>query len=120
RHDFLGRGFDRYRSDVDAVERGAGLPATVRIVEFDSGEPLRPAYHLIRLFNGHPHHEPCAEQFRRLGLAGKYLDDMADYTADVSSGSPNLLDAVAGLGPVEPAAARSAVVGGAVGAGGGG
>ncbi|MFE2696354.1 hypothetical protein [Streptomyces mirabilis] len=112
--DFLGSGFDRYRTDVEAVERGAGLPATVRVVEFDSGESLRTAYHLIRIFNGHPYHEGCAEQFRRLGLAGKYLDDMADYTADVTSGSPNLLDAVAGLWPDELAAARSAVAGGKV------
>ncbi|MEU3988984.1 hypothetical protein AB0F24_11475 [Streptomyces platensis] len=113
-HDFLGSGFDRYRTDVEAVERGAGLPATVRVVEFDSGEALRTAYHLIRIFNGHPYHEGCAEQFRRLGLAGKYLDDMADYTADVTSGSPNLLDAVAGLWPDELAAARSAVAEGEV------
>jgi len=112
RADFLGAGFDRYQRDLDAVEHGEGLSAAVRVVEFDSGEALRTVYHLIRLFNGHPFHESCAEQFRRLGLAGKYQDDMADYTADITSGSPNLLDAVAALWPEELTAARSAVAAG--------
>lgn len=112
RYEFLGPGFDRYRADVDAVAGGAGLAATERVVEFDSGEALRTAYQLIRLFNRHPYDDLCAEQFRQLGLAGKYLDDMADYTADVTTGSPNLLDAVAELCPDEHATAKSAVAAG--------
>jgi hypothetical protein len=110
--DFFGAGFDDYCRDIGEAKAGGGLAATVRVVEFDSGEVLRTVYHLIRLFNGHPYHQPCAEEFRNLGLAGKFLDDMADYTADVESGSPNLLDALAAERPADLAAARSALAAG--------
>jgi hypothetical protein len=110
--DFFGRGFDQYQSDICDVEAGGGLAATRRVVEFDSGAVLLTAHHLIRMFNRHPHNSGCAEQFRNLGLAGKYLDDLADYTDDVTSGSPNLLDAHAAQRPSDLAAARAAVAAG--------
>jgi len=111
-NEFLARGFDRYRSDIQDVEAGGGLRSTLQVVEFDSGEVLRTVHHLIRLFNDHPDDNACAEQFHNLGLAGKYLDDMADYTEDVTSGSPNLLDAHAAESPADLRAARSAVAAG--------
>jgi hypothetical protein len=111
-NDFLAGGFDRYRSDIQDVEAGGGLRSTLRVVEFDSGGVLRTVHHVIRLFNGHPDDTACAEQFRNLGLAGKYLDDMADYTDDVTSGNPNLLDAHAAERPADLRAARRAVAAG--------
>jgi hypothetical protein len=107
--DFFGAGFDGYRRDIKDAEASGGFPATVRLVEFDAGSVLHTVYHLIRLFNGHSFHQPCADEFRNLGMAGKFLDDMADYADDVQSGNPNLLDALAAEQPAELAAARSAL-----------
>ena len=107
--DFLAPRLGDYRRDVDAAAAGPDFTTTARLVAFDSGEALHTAYHLIRLFNGHPRSDACAEQFRRLGLAGKFLDDIADYADDVRSQNPNLLDALAARAPSEFHAARAAL-----------
>ncbi|WP_433684719.1 hypothetical protein [Nocardia sp. CA-119907] len=90
--DFFGTGFDDYRDAVADAEAGGPFTAAMCVVAFDSGEVLHTAYQVIRLFNGHPYHERCAQQFRNLGLAGKFLDDIADFSQDVGDSCPNLLN----------------------------
>lgn len=107
--DFFSTGFDDYRNNVRHAQTTADFDATKRLVEFDSATVLVTVYHLIRLFNGHPFHNSCAEEFRNLGMAGKFLDDMADYADDVQSRNPNLLHAIAAENPREFANARSAL-----------
>ncbi|MGW5151864.1 hypothetical protein [Rhodococcus koreensis] len=109
KEDFLGGGFDAYRRDIADAEASGGLAAIMRVVAYDSGEVLHTAYQVIRLFNGHPYHERCAQEFRNLGLAGKFLDDMADYAEDIGSGNPNLLDGFAAEQPDDLARARAAL-----------
>jgi len=107
--DFFAAGLDGYRRAIRDAETSRDFFATKRLVEFDSAKVLGTAYNLIRLFNGHSFHQSCADEFRNLGMAGKFLDDMADYADDVQSGNPNLLDALAAEQPAEFAAARSAL-----------
>src|SRR5205085_7605150 len=64
---------------------------------------------LIRLFNAQPYREECAYEFHNHGMAGKFLDDMADYTHDVRYGNPNLLHTLAAEQPTDLAAAQSAL-----------
>jgi hypothetical protein len=106
---FFAANFDNYCCYVQEAERAGSFAAVKRMVEFDSGKVLSTVYDVIRLFNGHPVHRPCAEEFHDLGMAGKFLDDMADYADDVKSRSPNLLDALAAEQPREFAMARSAI-----------
>jgi hypothetical protein len=110
--EFLGAGFDGYRRDVEEAATRGGFAVTVRLVEFDSGASLRTAYHLIRLFNRQPIHHPCADEFYHLGMAGKFLDDMADYVDDVRFGNPNLLHAMAAEDGSNASAARAALLAG--------
>jgi hypothetical protein len=107
--DFFAAGFDDYRRDIRDAETGGDFLVTKRVVEFDSAAVLGTVYNVIRLFNGHPFHQRCAEEFSNLGMAGKFLDDMADYADDVQSRNPNLLDALAAEQPGELATARSAL-----------
>lgn len=88
---FLGAGYDEYRRGVGAFPAEGSFSAVLRLVEFDSGQALHTAYQLIRLFNAQAYNADCAEEFRSLGLAGKFMDDMADYAQDVRRKSPNLL-----------------------------
>jgi hypothetical protein len=107
--DFFGMGFDEYRRDIREAAVSGGFATTLRLVEFDSGRALRTMYHLIRLFNRQPYHKECAEEFYNLGMAGKFLDDMADYTDDVRSANPNLLHALATEEPADLVAAQSSL-----------
>lgn len=109
---FLGAGFEQYRQRINAIPADGSLAAAVRLVEFDSGEALRTAYQLIRLFNQHPHHAACATEFYNLGMAGKFMDDMADYASDVRRETPNLLHACVSEEPDELRRARAALAAG--------
>jgi hypothetical protein len=89
---FLLSVFDGYREKVAELRAGGGGLDTARAaVEIDSGMTLRTAYHIIRVFNGHPVDRACEEQFRLLGVGGKFMDDLSDFRADVAAGGPNLL-----------------------------
>ncbi len=97
---------------IIAASSGNDFNATCKVVEFDSGTILGTMYNLIRIFNRHSYHEQCAEEFRNLGMAGKFLDDVADYADDVEHLNPNLLDALAAERPADFALARSALAAG--------
>lgn len=104
--------FDSYKQNTQEALARNGFDATRRVVEFDSGTILGTMYNLIRIFNKHSHHEQCADEFKNLGMAGKFLDDMADYADDVEHMNPNLLDALAAERPSDFALARSALAAG--------
>jgi hypothetical protein len=105
-------GFDDYRKNVAGGRSESGFKHIKQLVEFDSGGALDTVYHIIRLYNGHPFNQECATEFFNLGMAGKFLDDLSDYTHDVQSGSPNLLHALVGETPAERDAAASALADG--------
>jgi len=108
----LSADFDTYRRNTAKALAKNNFGVTRQVVDFDSGTVLGIMYDLIRIFNGHPYHEHCALEFRNLGLAGKFLDDMADYADDVRHENPNLLDALAATRAEEFASARSALASG--------
>ena len=91
RHDFVNVGYREYISNLVAYTEEPEMEIAIRLAQFDTGEVFRTAYHLIRLFNGHPRDEGTALEFYSLGMAAKYLDDIADYRQDAATGGPNLL-----------------------------
>lgn len=101
--------YDSYRQDLATARTAGGFAVMRRAVEFEAGVTLVMMYNVIRLFNDHPHHERCADEFRNLGMAGKFLDDVADYADDVQHENPNLLYALTTEQPVDLAAVRSAL-----------
>jgi hypothetical protein len=109
---FFAVGFDDYRENLGSVRSEGNFNDTKQLVEFDSGGALDTVYHIIRLYNRHPFSQECATEFYNLGMAGKFLDDLSDYTHDVRSGSPNLLHALVGETPSERAAAAAALAAG--------
>ena len=89
---FLLSTFDEYLEKIAQLRTGrGGVDAALAAAEIDSGMTLRTAYHVIRLLNGHPLNETCEEQFRLLGMCGKFMDDLSDFRADVAAGGPNLM-----------------------------
>ena len=66
------------------------LDSTNDLVELDSGLTLLTVYNIIRILNGHRHHIECHNQFRAVGIAGKFLDDIRDVAEDVRADLPNL------------------------------
>jgi len=91
RHEFVNVGYSEYCSDLVGYTEEPTLATAIRLAQFDTGEVFRTAYHLIRLFNGHPEIESTAAEFYSLGMVAKYLDDIADYRQDAATGGPNLL-----------------------------
>lgn len=108
---FLLPGFDEYKRNVSRVGDDADVGTGLSVIEYDSGMTLRTAYQVIRLFNGHPHDAACEEQFRLLGVCGKFMDDLSDYRADVSGGNANLLRAFLNEDEGERAVAAEALQG---------
>jgi hypothetical protein len=75
----------------ERMARGArDLHSTVELVELDSGLTVVTVYDIIRSLNGHGHNVECREQFRAVGMAGKFLDDIRDVAEDVHADLPNL------------------------------
>ena len=101
RHEFVNVGYREYCDNLVRYTEKPTLATAARLAEFDTGEVFRTAYHLIRLFNGHPHSESTAAEFYSLGMAAKYLDDIADYRQDAETDGPNLLRETLRLTPGE-------------------
>ncbi|MFI0776256.1 hypothetical protein [Streptomyces sp. NPDC021212] len=87
--------FDHYCHLIKRAKH-VGDFATVRdIIHYDSGTVLLMIYQIIRIFCGHPFSRQCADQFYRMGIAGKYCDDIADLREDFGANNPNLFLAIA-------------------------
>lgn len=86
--------YDSYCAQVGQAVTYPDYRVAVKLVEHDSGLAMQTMYHVIRLFNDHPFHSECARQFFALGMAGKYIDDIADVADDCAAGNPNLMHAL--------------------------
>jgi hypothetical protein len=86
--------FERHYATFRQCERVArdkrDLDSTTYLVELDSGLTLLTVYDIIRILNGHGHDFECRNQFRAVGMAGKFLDDLRDVAEDVRADLPNL------------------------------
>jgi hypothetical protein len=82
--------YGTFRERERAARGERDLDSTTALVELDSGLTLVTVYDIIRILNGHRHNVECSKQFRAVGMAGKFLDDVRDVAEDVRADVPNL------------------------------
>ncbi|WP_270886570.1 hypothetical protein [Pedococcus sp. 5OH_020] len=95
------RYYQEFRRREEAASQLLDLPSTAALVDFDSGMVFETLHDILAIANQHEPTVSCRAQFRSVGLAGKFLDDLRDVGEDLRAGVPNLYHAATECHPLE-------------------